>query len=61
MLEIIATNLWLIIVVVGQTRLASQICSGLVNGYYPVARTNRVTPNDHTSLAGVKATQHSSA
>ena len=56
MLEIIVINSWLKGAVLGQTRLASQICSLLVNGYYPVARMNRVTPKDHTSLAGVKAT-----
>ena len=40
--------------VLGQTRLASQISLALENGYCPVARTNKVTPRDQTSLAVVE-------
>ena len=40
-------------VVLGQTRLASRISYVLLNGYYPVVSTNKVTPRDQTSLAVV--------
>ena len=51
MLDTIDLNLSESGVVLGQTRLASNISVLLKNGYDPVARTNKVTPRDQTSLA----------
>ena len=53
MLATIDLNYWLIAGCDGHTKLDQQISCELVNGYYPVTRTKRVTPKDQTSLAGV--------
>lgn len=53
MLDISVINWALIGVSTGQVSGAWIISSALANGYFPVARTKRVTPRDQTSLAGL--------